>query len=184
MDVMGQALEVQLRAAHALMHCGQLDAAAAALRPALARIQRDGEQGQALLASAPVLGALERTAWAGRLAPHEQALLSALAALAAEASEAPALPHAPAAIAATAPPRMPAPSAPRGERGSGLVEPLSEREREVLEALAEGHSNKLIARELDISPHTVKRHVANILDKLGLASRGQAAAWLRHHGPA
>ena len=40
-------------------------------------------------------------------------------------------------------------------------------------------SNKLIARELDLSPHTVKRHVAHILDKLQLASRGQAAAW--HH---
>jgi LuxR family maltose regulon positive regulatory protein len=182
MDVMGQALEVQLRAAHALMHCGQLDAAAAALRQALARIQRDGEQGQALLASAPVLRALERTAWAGRLAPHEQALLSTLAALAAEASEVPARPHAAVATAATVPPRVPAASAPCGERGSSLAEALSEREREVLEALAEGQSNKLIARELDISPHTVKRHVANILDKLGLASRGQAAAWLRHHG--
>ena len=42
--------------------------------------------------------------------------------------------------------------------------------------------NPLIARLLDISPHTVKRHVANILDKLALASRGQAAAWYRQHG--
>ena len=48
---------------------------------------------------------------------------------------------------------------------------LSHREREVLDWLARGSSNKTIARELDISPHTVKRHVANILDKLGLASR-------------
>ena len=54
---------------------------------------------------------------------------------------------------------------------------LSARERDVLERLAAGDSNKLIARALDLSPHTVKRHVANILDKLGLASRGQAAAW-------
>ena len=43
--------------------------------------------------------------------------------------------------------------------------------------IAAGDSNKLIARALDLSPHTVKRHVANILDKLGLATRGQAAAW-------
>ena len=40
----------------------------------------------------------------------------------------------------------------------------------------------LIARALDLSPHTVKRHVANILDKLALGSRGQAAAWYRAAG--
>ena len=54
---------------------------------------------------------------------------------------------------------------------------LSEREREVLARIAVGDSNKLIARAFDLSPHTVKRHVANILDKLDLRSRGQAAAW-------
>ena len=52
----------------------------------------------------------------------------------------------------------------------------------MLERIAAGDSNKLIARVLDISPHTVKRHVANILDKLALESRGQAAAWL-HANP-
>ncbi|MDN3921295.1 LuxR C-terminal-related transcriptional regulator [Roseateles violae] len=56
-------------------------------------------------------------------------------------------------------------------------EGLSAREQEVLALIARGTANKLIARELDLSPHTVKRHVANILTKLGLASRGQAAAW-------
>jgi LuxR family maltose regulon positive regulatory protein len=56
---------------------------------------------------------------------------------------------------------------------------LSQREAEVLEHIAAGDSNKLIARALDLSPHTVKRHVANILDKLGVQTRGQAAAWLR-----
>lgn len=54
---------------------------------------------------------------------------------------------------------------------------LSSRECEVLERLAAGDSNKMIARALTVSPHTVKRHVANILDKLNLGSRGQAAAW-------
>jgi LuxR family maltose regulon positive regulatory protein len=58
---------------------------------------------------------------------------------------------------------------------------LSSREREVLERIAAGDSNKVIARTLDISPHTVKRHVANILDKLDLTSRGQAGAWLREN---
>lgn len=56
-------------------------------------------------------------------------------------------------------------------------DPLSEREREVLALLAEGQSNKLIARALDLSLHTVKRHVANILTKLALDSRTQAAAY-------
>ena len=51
----------------------------------------------------------------------------------------------------------------------------------MLERLAAGDSNKLIARAFDISPHTVKRHVANILDKLDLDSRNQAGAWLRAH---
>lgn len=59
-------------------------------------------------------------------------------------------------------------------------DPLSAREREVLALLAEGQSNKLIARALDLSLHTVKRHVANILTKLAIDSRTQAAAyWLR-----
>ena len=43
--------------------------------------------------------------------------------------------------------------------------------------MARGMRNKLIARELSLSPHTVKRHVAHVLDKLDLASRSQAAAW-------
>jgi LuxR family maltose regulon positive regulatory protein len=43
--------------------------------------------------------------------------------------------------------------------------------------MAEGLSNAAIAERLDLSEHTVKRHVANILDKLGVQSRGQAAAW-------
>jgi LuxR family maltose regulon positive regulatory protein len=56
---------------------------------------------------------------------------------------------------------------------------LSARELEVLELLADSQSNKLIARNLDLSPHTVKRHVARILDRLDLSSRMQAADWYR-----
>lgn len=55
---------------------------------------------------------------------------------------------------------------------------LSDREREVLRLIAAGDSNKMIARSLEVSPPTVKRHVANILDKLGASARSQAAAWL------
>ena len=56
---------------------------------------------------------------------------------------------------------------------------LSQREREVLQRIAAGDSNKMIARALSLSPHTVKRHVANILDKLGARTRSQAAVWLQ-----
>jgi len=60
---------------------------------------------------------------------------------------------------------------------------LSEREREVLELLAQGLPNKVLARKLSLSAHTVKRHVANILDKLDCDNRGQAAAlWRRNTG--
>ncbi|HEY4366888.1 MAG TPA: LuxR C-terminal-related transcriptional regulator [Steroidobacteraceae bacterium] len=52
---------------------------------------------------------------------------------------------------------------------------LSEREYEVLAEVASGASNKHIARKLSLSLHTVKRHIANILDKLDCDSRGQAA---------
>lgn len=62
---------------------------------------------------------------------------------------------------------------------SPKVATLTEREREVLGRLADGGSNKVIARAFDLSPHTVKRHVANILGKLGAQSRGQAAACWR-----
>ncbi|WP_298436863.1 LuxR C-terminal-related transcriptional regulator [Ottowia sp.] len=68
------------------------------------------------------------------------------------------------------------PEANREEAGSD-DDLLSAREREVLALLAEGQSNKLIARALDLSVHTVKRHVANILTKLALDSRTQAAAY-------
>lgn len=57
----------------------------------------------------------------------------------------------------------------------GALAPLSDRELEVLEQVAAGASNKHIARELSLSLHTVKRHIANILDKLDCDSRGQAA---------
>jgi LuxR family maltose regulon positive regulatory protein len=62
-----------------------------------------------------------------------------------------------------------------GTRVEGPLARLSEREREVLAAVAGGAGNKHIARALDLSLHTVKRHIANILDKLDCASRGQAA---------
>jgi NarL family two-component system response regulator LiaR len=59
---------------------------------------------------------------------------------------------------------------------------LTERERDVIALLAEGLSNKQIARELSISETTVKGHVANILGKLELTDRTQAAVYAVRHG--
>lgn len=53
---------------------------------------------------------------------------------------------------------------------------LSQREREVIALIAQGLSNAAIARRLQLSDHTVKRHVANILMKLDLPTRAAAAA--------
>ncbi|HVF16911.1 MAG TPA: LuxR C-terminal-related transcriptional regulator [Steroidobacteraceae bacterium] len=63
----------------------------------------------------------------------------------------------------------------------GPLNELSERELEVLAEVASGASNKHIARKLTLSLHTVKRHIANILDKLECDSRGQAADLYRRH---
>ena len=54
---------------------------------------------------------------------------------------------------------------------------LTDREKEILQGLAQGLSNKLIARNLDISEATVKVHVKNLLKKLGFHSRLEAAVW-------
>jgi NarL family two-component system response regulator LiaR len=55
------------------------------------------------------------------------------------------------------------------------IRQLTRREREVLELIALGHSNKRIARELDVAEKTVKTHVGHLLAKLGVADRTQAA---------
>jgi two-component system, NarL family, response regulator YdfI len=59
---------------------------------------------------------------------------------------------------------------------SDLAEPLTRREREVLQMLAGGLGNKEIASRLAISDHTVKFHVASILGKLGAATRTEAVS--------
>ncbi len=64
----------------------------------------------------------------------------------------------------------------------GLIEPISEREREVLVMLAQGISNKEIADKLHIAEGTVKNHVSNILGKLQAENRTQAADIARRHG--
>jgi len=68
-------------------------------------------------------------------------------------------------------------------RGEGsdrpnLLAKLTTREHEILKYIAKGLSNKLIARELDISDGTVKVHVKHVLKKLNLRSRVEAAVWM------
>jgi NarL family two-component system response regulator LiaR len=71
----------------------------------------------------------------------------------------------------------------QGSRASGQFDTdLSEREIEVLRLIAEGCSNTEIAGRLVISEHTVKRHVSNILSKLHLADRTQAAVYAWREG--
>lgn len=65
--------------------------------------------------------------------------------------------------------------------GTGRGPALTEREREVLGLIADGRSNREIARALVLSEKTVKTHVSNILMKLDLADRTQAALWAVRH---
>ena len=129
-----------------LLRQGRLDDAARRLQPCLDAV-RGGQVGGALLAGRTVLQRLTQADWGGRI---DAGVLWPLA-------DGLRVPAAPASAEVT-------------------LSPLSEREREVLALIARGDSNKLIARAFDLSPHTVKRHVANILDKLGVDTRGQAAA--------
>jgi DNA-binding NarL/FixJ family response regulator len=59
---------------------------------------------------------------------------------------------------------------------------LSDREREVLILVASGLANKQIARRLGISEKTVKTHLTNIFQRIGVTDRTQAALWAERHG--
>jgi two-component system nitrate/nitrite response regulator NarL len=64
---------------------------------------------------------------------------------------------------------------------TSMLDSLTQREREILTHLAQGESNKVIARALDISHDTVKLHVRHILAKLNLTSRVEAAVFAVEH---
>jgi len=64
------------------------------------------------------------------------------------------------------------------ERGADLPANLTQREKEVLELVGAGFSNKQIAQQLSISVHTAKNHVHNMLEKLSLRRRREAIRWM------
>ncbi len=152
--------QARLMLADVSWRLGAHDDAASTLAPWCAAARAGGEVAGALLCGAALLQRLAMADWAGRLQAADVALLQRLAA---------GLPQTPA---------TPLPQAPSNRASSGAdhLAALTERERAVLARIAAGDSNKLIARAFDLSPHTVKRHVANILDKLGVQTRVQAAS--------
>lgn len=80
---------------------------------------------------------------------------------------------------------VPVGARPGGSTGTAappLLEPLSERELEILALVARGRSNKEIAADLVVSVATVKTHLNNTYRKLGASSRTQAIAIARDHG--
>ena len=67
---------------------------------------------------------------------------------------------------------------PKPPRRPPVMSTLTSRQRQILELLAQGRSNREIAQALARSEHTVHRHVANILAQLGVRTRAQAVAIL------
>ena len=172
LSVYGQATEIRLKLALAQLERGRAAEAAAAVEQVVAEARREGRPGAGtLMLGAKNLRALAAADWQGRLPATAVATLNAWAAMLPAPAAAPARP-----------PGLAAGSGASAASPTGAPPiALSPRELEVLRHIAAGDSNKLIARAFDLSPHTVKRHVANILDKLVLQSRGQAAAWYRQH---
>ena len=64
----------------------------------------------------------------------------------------------------------------------GLLDPLTDRELEVLHLLAQGYGNREIANKLFIALGTTKRHVANIYSKMAVSNRTEAAVRARELG--
>jgi LuxR family transcriptional regulator, maltose regulon positive regulatory protein len=166
LELQGLLTELRLRGADLRWRLGRTASeAAASLAPVFERHADGADITSVLLVGPDLLRSLAQAHWGSALTAEQMATLTRWAERAAALRPAPQTASAPASsVGATS-------------------SVLSEREAEVLARLAAGDSNKLIARAFDLSPHTVKRHVANILDKLDLRSRGQAAAWYHEqHG--
>ncbi|HET6314669.1 MAG TPA: response regulator transcription factor [Chloroflexia bacterium] len=111
-----------------------------------------------------------------RLASSGQVLLQPNIASKVFASFSPATPPTPPA------PKEPHAPAPPGPTSPDLAEPLTEREREILTLVGKGASNREIAEALYLTEGTVKNHMTNILNKIGVRDRTQAALKARELG--
>jgi LuxR family maltose regulon positive regulatory protein len=146
---------------------GDASGALAALEAALMLAEPEGYIRTFVDEGAP-LAALLREAFQRRIAPAYTAKLIA-------AFEDTSPPHD---AEAEATPALPPPSA----AASLLVEPLSERELEVLRLVADGHTNREIGEMLFVATGTVKKHLNNIFGKLSAGNRTQAIARAREIG--
>jgi len=156
MDMFCLDATVRTRLALAELAGGAPAAAWQALQPLIERVKAGGEVGQVLVTGSNALARLSRASWGGAVPDEGLAVLRQWAEIARRLK-----------------------AAPQDGPPAGTVQDteLSAREFQVLALLAGGQSNKLIARALDLSPHTVKRHVARILDRLDMSSRVQAGNW-------
>ena len=73
-------------------------------------------------------------------------------------------------------------SAPKPPSPEEAFPELTAREREILDLIAQGHNNAKIARQLFVSPKTVRNHISHIFTKLQVADRTQAILWAREAG--
>jgi LuxR family maltose regulon positive regulatory protein len=153
-DIIGQAHEARMRYACSLVSLGRRAQAAVVLQPVFDEIAVTGEMGGALLAGPNAISRLATAPWRDELAPPHLAQLRDWA--------------------------RRAQTTVVGGSETECQNRLTLREREILQRIAAGDTNKIIARAFDLSPHTVKRHVANILDKLGVTSRAEAVQTYRN----
>jgi DNA-binding NarL/FixJ family response regulator len=77
---------------------------------------------------------------------------------------------------------VPVASARRSDEGDDDATALTRREREILRYVAEGHSNRELARMLWVTEQTVKFHLSNVYRKLDVSNRTEAARWAHRHG--
>ena len=164
----GSVIEIQALRALALAACGDHASALGALTEAVTLGRRHGHVRVLADEGAPMRALLAQLSAARPDQQHAARRIDPryLAALLHACGQADAAP--PPGRAAAAPP--------------GLVEPLTERELEVLRLLAAGKSNQRIAHDLVVALDTVKKHVTHILGKLGVANRTEAAARARELG--